>query len=255
MKGVCILISTFLLVNIISGQKLKTVWLDLGDDKKPVNIYRYKNSSDKIVMVNMHDDERTSIDAAHYVLSKQGGTLIRIDNRNQRFIRFRLKKVFYEFDGNRMFSEEGIRKSLEERGAVNEKAVEEVQEFAKKFLKLIPDDLYCLIALHNNTEGNYSINFYKPGGKYAGDAAAYKTQKKQDPDDFFFSTDSVFYARLAKAGYNSVLQDNANAIEDGSLSVYYGRKNKRYINCETQHGKFIQNVRMLKSVLQILKMI
>jgi hypothetical protein len=206
-------------------------------------------------MVNMHDDERTSIDAAHYVLSKQGGTLIRIDNRNQRFIGFRLKDVFYQFDANRMFSEEGIRKSLEEKGAVSEKAVEEVREFAKKFLKLIPDDLYCLVALHNNTDGNYSIDFYKPGGKYAGDASAYKTQKKQDPDDFFFTTDSFFYTSLAKAGYNSVLQDNVNATEDGSLSVYYGRKNKRYINCETQHGKFTQNVRMLRTILRLLKTI
>jgi hypothetical protein len=41
-------------------------------------------------------------------------------------------------------------------------------------------------------------------------------------------------------------------LKDGSLSVYYGDKNKRYINIETQHGKKDQYKEMLIKLLYVL---
>ena len=39
---------------------------------------------------------------------------------------------------------------------------------------------------------------------------------------------------------------------DGSLSVYCGENDKRYINIETQHGKVEQYIIMLEKLLQLL---
>ena len=57
---------------------------------------------------------------------------------------------------------------------------------------------------------------------------------------------------MAAQGYNSVWQDNKHARKDGSLSVYFGEKRKRYVNIETEHGKFEKYTEMLSKLLTIL---
>lgn len=57
---------------------------------------------------------------------------------------------------------------------------------------------------------------------------------------------------MASFGYNSILQDNDNVFRDGSLSVYYGELNKRYVNIETQHGKNNLYQEMLAKLLSVL---
>ena len=73
-----------------------------------------------------------------------------------------------------------------------------------------------------------------------------------DADDIAFTTDEMIYSKMASFGYNSILQDNVKVFRDGSLSVYYGELNRRYINIETQHGKTEQYGEMLKKLLHIL---
>jgi hypothetical protein len=74
----------------------------------------------------------------------------------------------------------------------------------------------------------------------------------QDPDDFFLTTDSLLFHRLAAKKYNAILQHNQRAKQDGSLSVYFGRKKIRYLNCETQHGKAGQFKEMMETAIQCL---
>jgi hypothetical protein len=54
-------------------------------------------------------------------------------------------------------------------------------------------------------------------------------------------------------GYNSILQDNIRVNKDGSLSVYYGELNRRYINIETQFGKTEQYKQMLAKLVYYLE--
>ena len=75
---------------------------------------------------------------------------------------------------------------------------------------------------------------------------------KEDTDDFFLTTDDALYEKLAGKGYNTILQDNQNCTEDGSLSVYCGKKNIRYVNCETEHGKSEQYYAMVKALIAAL---
>ena len=230
----------------------KTILYKIGDRTLPIKIIQYGEVND-IVCINLHDNEGTSVQAATSVLETKGGTLIKIENKNQRVIRFRLKGVFYSFDPNRMFSRKGIEQTLRENNRkINVDAVDEIEKFAQRLLQLIPESTSCIVALHNNTEAAFSIKSYQPGNERANDAKAVYADSLQDIDDIVLTTDSLLYQKMADSRYNSIWQDNENAKKDGSLSIYFGEMNKRYINIETQHGRVNQYIEMLGKLLEIL---
>jgi hypothetical protein len=112
-------------------------------------------------------------------------------------------------------------------------------------LELLPDSPTYIVSLHNNSNGKFSVTSYLPGNKREKDAIAVHPVRTQDPDDIFLTTDSILYKELSKENYNTILQDNINAKKDGSLSVYCGERDIRYLNCETQHGKLRQYSEMI----------
>ena len=229
----------------------KTIFYKLGDRTIPIQILQYGEAKD-IICINMHDNETTSVEAAKSILEQKGGTLIKIDNNGQRIIRFRLKGISYSFDPNRMFSRIGIEQTLRDNRKISNAAIEEVDKFANRLLEIIPDSTSCIIALHNNTEEAFSIKSYLPGKDRQFDAKAVYAESLQDVDDIALTTDSLLYQKMADNGYNSIWQDNVNVRKDGSLSVYCGERNQRYINIETQHGKVKQYMAMLEKLLNIL---
>jgi hypothetical protein len=202
--------------------------------------------------INLHDNEMTAVKAARSVLELQGGILIKIENNGKRNISFPFKGLIYTFDPNRIFSRAGIGLTLTTKGKINPLAIIEVENFANHLLQIIPDSISCLVALHNNSDGNFSVKTYLPGGSREKDACQVYADDWQDTDDIAFTTDEIIYNKMAALGYNSILQDNIKVFKDGSLSVYYGEKNRRYINIETQHGKTVQYGEMLKKLLYIL---
>lgn len=223
----------------------------LGDRNISVRVSQYGELVNTCC-INVHDDETTAVEAARSILERQGGLLIKIENNKKRNISFPFKGQIYTFDPNRIFSRLGISKSLRTNGKINPLAIVEVEKFADLLLKLIPDSVPCVIALHNNYDGDFSVRTYLPGGKRQTDAKQVYADEWQDADDIALTTDQVIYDRMASFGYNSILQDNVNVNKDGSLSVYYGELNRKYINIETQHGKVIQYREMLKKLLSVL---
>lgn len=231
----------------------KTIFYKISNNTIPIRITQYGERSD-ILFINMHDDEVTSVQAAKWILEEQGGMLIEIENNSQRNIRFRIGQYSYRVDPNRIFSKEGAEKSLEELGRTSVKAVEEATKFGKRILELIPGKCKYVVALHNNTPGLFSALEYTSGNKRAAESKKVYINPAQDTDDFFLTTDNSLYEKLADKGYNAILQDNMNCTEDGSLSVYCGKKNIRYVNCETEHGKTELYAAMLKSLLSVLSL-
>lgn len=229
----------------------KTIYYQLAENIIPIKIQQYGVRND-IVLVNLHDDELTSVDAAKRFLEEHGGMLIELENNSQRNIRFRLNGSFYKVDPNRMFSKEGIKKSLEQFGPISPAAIDEVEKMGQRIIQLIPEETTCIIALHNNTPDLFSAMEYAPGNKRAADSKKVYINDKQDADDFFLTTDSHLYEKLADKGFNIILQDNKNCTEDGSLSVYCGRKKIRYVNCETEHGKSEQYYKMIQALIAAL---
>lgn len=229
----------------------KTIFYKLGDRNIPIRIWQYGDVKD-IVCINLHSNEKTSVEAAMPLLEVKGGTLIKIENGDQRVIRFRLRGSIYSFDPNRIFSREGIEQTLKENHRCAPRAIDEIEKFAQRLLLLLPGKPSCLIALHNNTDEDFSVRSYLPGNENQFDARAVYVNNLQDVDDIAFTTDGDLYQRMAQHGYNSIWQDNEKARKNGSLSVYCGEKGLRYINIETEHGRLNQYLEMLNKLLDIL---
>ncbi len=230
----------------------KTIIHKLGDRTISLKVFQYGQSV-STCCINLHDDEVTAVKAARLVLEQTGGILIKIENNAQRIISFPFKGAVYSFDPNRIFSRTGIELTLKTKGKKNPLAVIEVEKFAAQLLQLVPDSISCVIALHNNTDGDFSVKSYLPGGKRQNDASQVYADNWQDIDDITLTTDETIYNKMSALGYNSILQDNIKVYKDGSLSVYYGEQNRRYINIETQHGKTIQYKEMLGKLLYFLE--
>ena len=229
----------------------KTIFYKLAQNIIPIKIQQYGDRTD-LVFIKLHDDEFTSVEATKRILESEGGLLIEIENKSQRNIRFKFGNSFYSVDPNRIFSKEGIKKSMDELGKTNIYALNEVEKFGQRIIQLIPETANCVIALHNNTPDQFSVIEYSVGNKRSADTKKIYINNEQDPDDFFLTTDQQLYEKLADLGYNSVLQDNKNCLEDGSLSVYCGKNRIRYVNCETEHGKIEQYFLMIQSILNSL---
>lgn len=229
----------------------KTILYKLAENIVPIKIQQYGGRTD-LVFINLHDDELTSVDAAKRILEADGGMLIEVENNSQRNIRFKLGRQFYTVDPNRMFSREGIKKSLDQLGMTSSKAIAEVEKLGQRIVQLIPEETKCVIALHNNTSDRFSVIEYAPGNKRAVDSKKVYINTEQDADDFFLTTDKHLYEKLSDSGFNTILQDNKHCRDDGSLSVYCGKKNIRYVNCETEHGKTQQYYDMMKALVAAL---
>jgi len=74
-----------------------------------------------------------------------------------------------------------------------------------------------------------------------------------DPDNFFIVNNNEMFKGIKKRGFNVVLQNSIKATDDGSLSIYYGKKNLVYVNIETQKRYFDEQVKMLNAVFNILR--
>lgn len=254
MKNLFLLITALCCASFLIAQKeiipeISTVIHKLGDHNTRIKIFQYGKKKD-IVFINLHSDETTSVAGVEKLLQTKGGLLIKLENNNKRNISFMLRGSVYTFDPNRIFSKTGIERTLERFKNISDEAIAEVEKFANHILKLLPKEPHCVIALHNNTEGNLSVTSFLPGNQYETDAKKVYADDDQDPDDFFLTTDSLLFEQLAAEKYNTVWQDNLLVQQDGSLSVYFGEKNICYLNCETEHGKVKQYEAMISAALK-----
>jgi hypothetical protein len=219
---------------------------NLGD--RIINIKKISGKSQSFILLNIHEDETTSINVALDITKEYGGEFVYLVTSGNRNISFELDNKAYTFDPNRIFTKAGIRKTLENLSGYSKNAESEINEFAQFIIKEITHDSKCIIAVHNNTDGSYSADSYY--GEYKKDGASIFKNKTEDSDDFFFVTRKIDFEYLKSKGYNVILQDNENVRDDGSLSVYCGKNDIPYINVETQDGKYKKQYEMLEVIIQ-----
>jgi hypothetical protein len=203
-------------------------------------------------IVLLHDNENTAEKAALAFLKQHGGTLLSIENGDKRLIRFSIRNRSYLFDPNRIFTAKGLRQNLALFRSHSPAGAKAVAGFRSFILNLMPR-AGALVAVHNNTEGMYSINSYKKPNELKQQAYLIHINTVQDSDNFFVTTTYEVFKKLKQEGYNAVLQHRQSAADDGSLSFYCIRQGRRYINVEAQAGDFTTQLRMLQSLKQIIK--
>lgn len=257
----------FIFAGFYSGRKTAalftpdsdTVVFQLGDRIVLLEKTLY-GPSDSVVFINLHDNERTSVRAGQTVLAEKGGFFLRIINDSTRLVNFRLCDKRYSFDPNRIFTE-AVGEVVEGHESCRTRAVEQAKQFALFVLQQIPAHAHTVIALHNNHPySNLDIYTFAKADTSYKDAAGVHINRLRDKDDFFLTNDSMLFRRLCALHYNAMLQNNTQASDDGSLSIYYRDLSKRYVNVETEHdplaperNHLAEQVEMLRSLMDMLK--
>ena len=219
----------------------------------PVDIVAHETDAPGLTYVNVHNDERTAVEAGLAVIRRHGGRVIELEHVGVRNITFPLGGTEYVFDPNRMFTDAGARKTLSDLGPFSEAALSAVRAFAEEVFESFGLARGgAVVTLHNTMSGLFSAESYLDGGEYAEDVADVALHEGADPFDFFFVTDATVHKALADAGFNSVLQDNDRTRDDGSLSIRAAREGLAYANTEARIGHLEAQIDMLLFVRTVL---
>ena len=253
-----ILISA-LLINfaIITAFTLKTdIPFRLGTNTCTV---KYKQNNGVATLLSLHDNENTAIDAFNNLPKEISFNLFEIHQQNLRTLACRINNKNYLFDPNRIFSQTGIKSTLEKCNQGTStfplEVTSQIKDFSDDLLKEFTtrNPSKYIVSIHNNTNGApLSITDYIKPNKYHTEASdVFKAQEK-DPDDFFLVTELKDFDYLKALNENVVLQ-NDNPTDDGSLSVYCRKNNIPYINIEAENDHKAQQTNMLKIIHKLLK--
>lgn len=208
------------------------------------------DSLSTIYFINVHEDESTGIKAVKDFLQNNHGVFSYLHHKQTRNISFNCDGNTYTFDPNRIYSDSGRMATLKKLSQYNLRADSLVKYFAMQVLKKL-DSAKHIVALHNNTDENYSIKSYLQGGSEAGNAAKIYINKKNDADDFVFTTDEKIFKACKKLKLNVALQDNEHCKDDGSLSVYFGKLHISYTNIEAQHGHLEMQEELVEKIWEM----
>jgi hypothetical protein len=213
-----------------------------------------------ISWVHVHENETTSVAATRALIDSLGkGCLVSWRHspdslQPQRYVSYQLGKQQFKFDPNRIYTPEGLKKTLQANGAYSKPGFTAAQRVARQFISKYVDGNRLVVALHNNSDGGgLHIKSYLPGGEYANDAAEVFVNEAEDIDDFFYTTDRRIFDFLKARGFNILLQNNASVTNDGSLSVYCGYQQMAYLNIEAQQGHLQEQKRMMLAVFDMIE--
>jgi hypothetical protein len=188
----------------------------------------------------------------------------------ERYLYFSYQGQWYAIDPNRIYTRRGIErelllfrdsrwiavKELKDNTAIPEIVKDTVGKAAAQILTRTgingkgkhPE---AVVAVHNNTpteEGSletFSLLWYRAGGpchidvaKSNGTACIYEGDPAGIDNFMLVNTPEDFYAIKRDGRFNVVLLDSCpegSDRDDGSLSVWCGRKGLRYINVEARY--------------------
>ncbi len=221
----------------------------LGNTAVTVQVSQYGNNRNPFFL-QLHHNETTAGQAAKEVLQESGGTLVSIENNKDRYISFSLNRKRYFFDPNRMFSKKGIRENLLLLSRYHSAAAAEIEDFAKALTGKLHSD--TVIALHNNTNGKYSVLNYRSDKTLRQMQEDWFRNTETDVDDFLITTNRSVFEALKEKNVSVVLEHNNFPVDDGSLSIYLGKKGKTYVNVEAEYGHLTEQKEMINFLLETL---
>jgi hypothetical protein len=200
-----------------------------------------------IQLLQLHSNETTAGEVATKISAEEGILYLQIVNGENRLVDFTLHNQNFRFDPNRIFSTAGIVATLELHSQYNEPGFQSVASFRDSLLHLMGRQA-TIIAVHNNTDGNFSLADYQHNN-----TGLVHQNLTQDADDFFITTDAALFNALKEKDFNVVLEYSDQLKDDGSLSIYCSRHSIPYVNIEAEHGHKEEQEKMLRTLIEILK--
>ncbi len=218
----------------------------LGDSTLSITRWKYAiNQPFQLIQLH-HNEETAEVEAKHFSTA-YGVEFLSLLNNHQRYVSFSLSDTLFRFDPNRMFSEAGATASLkQDNHPFSDTALQTVLRFGEAVLRLT-DTTKTIVAVHNNTNGRFSILYYTADG-----ISLVHHNLQQDVDDFFLTNDEELFEALRDADFNVVLENAERMADDGSMSILFGKRKWRYVNVEAEHGHGPQQQRMLQALKRIL---
>jgi len=199
-----------------------------------------------VLLYNMHDNENTSAIAGRIMAAEYGGQYMELEHSGERNISFFFGEDSIYIDPNRIYTDAGIWLQMKKNHMEDTLLFEELVMWRDSLLSILHiNERNLVIALHNNSNKNYSFCTYASGGEYEFEADDIYEGKIRDMDDFYFVTDPKIFEALSTGKYHVVLQAKETVTDDGSLSVYCAQNGVRYINVEAQHHHLLRQIRML----------
>lgn len=220
-----------------------TVMMVLGADTVQIETVRY--SAHNVVWLNVHENEGTSYHAADSVLAQMPlGRRIRLMQKGERYLWFRNDTGWCSVDPNRMFTQKGLTENLLLRNgpATPDSIYKKIDSLAKTLIGFIGSPR-LIVALHNNTEGNYHVAEYDTTPGYMT-----RLLPGTDTDDFILTTSENWYKALQTHAYN-LAYETAAAADDGSFSAFARFQRLPYLNLEAEHGHKAVQATMVRTVI------
>ncbi|HRQ89509.1 MAG TPA: hypothetical protein PLA50_11965 [Bacteroidia bacterium] len=234
-----------------AGASAQTVVLELGSRAVPFETLAAPRNRD-VLVISLHSNEATCRQVARELLPKLGGRYVALDAGGDRRLHLRPGKDQVTIDPNRMFTPQGVQIDLKKGAIARNGDVESILRFGDSVVRTFLPGARVVVAVHNNTNGGYSIKSYQSSGSEAGAARQIHVSSAHDPDNFFITTHESDYAALVALGYN-VVHQSASPPDDGSLSVFAARNGIRYVNVEAEHGAKKIQAQMLTDLFRILE--
>lgn len=247
----------------------------LGKDTVYLRIYSKPGKN--IVYAHVHENETASLEAGLKMIEKYGGKLVTLehsfDGTKNRNVRFTYRKTKYQFDPNRIYTaDDKVLKAsitvVEGTGKVDYVILKMVKRLAKQIWTEL-NDYPLIVALHNNKNTpaectnmwffwnrlepeSYNITSYVKKNDQSSDSNKSCAEIYINPavnnSEFFIVTQKADFDMFVRKKYSVVLQ-NANPVDDGSMSVFATGFGKRYINSEAKQGRVVEQEAMLELLL------
>ncbi|MFH1173668.1 MAG: hypothetical protein V1725_00870 [archaeon] len=206
------------------------------------------------VTVIPHESELNALQAAR---ATGQGTVYYLKGNGKRDYTIHTTKGTYTLDPNNAFTEEGIRKDIQEKhGKMDKKTVQEIIASAKTVSADLEGKIFDgrpILALHQDSQGGYGINSYLNDPYFSQFAEDVYVNEKQDPDDFAYVTDRTFFEGFKRQGINVILQKNEACPDDGSLSYVAAQRGIPYVNIEVESGKSTKQTEMVRAFNALLQ--
>lgn len=222
----------------------------LEEEKVWVNIYEGRQPG--FTFVNLHDNENTGAEAAKVYISNHGGRLVELVHGRGRTVVIRRNGILHHFDPNRMFTEDGLRRSLDYFHNLTEQNLAIAADFAREVADFIGIEKgKIVIAVHNNTPGKLTIRDFESGQWYGTDTRDVFVNPARDPDDFFFTNSPALFRGLKTMAHNVALMA-VKSPDHGNLGNVVNRAGGVYILVEAEHGQLTRQIGMLEDLGRLL---
>jgi hypothetical protein len=218
--------------------------------EKMITIYTLTNEDQRsFVIVSLHSDEHTALNASQEFVENEGGQMIYLENSLEHNLRFEFLNKQYSVDPNKIFTTKGRKDGLKSGPYKNQLAIE-MQRFADYLFETIPHDKH-VIGVHNYVDVKKSIKLFN-GRKMVRKLKQVHKTESRDENDFFITTNEEVYSQLAAKDFNVVLQYSPVIRDDGSLSIAVEKNRRLYIDLVVQTGHHEEQKQMLEALTDIL---